>query len=96
MSIIPPEQLEGPNLIAQFIIEYRGRGHFLPYEDHSLIVRWLERAGSADELLLVLSDIIPDFYAKAGAQGKHPPALQRLDRKITQILEARVRHNMSL
>ena len=50
MSVIPPEQLDGPNLIAQFIIEYRGRGHFLPYDDNRFITKWLQLAGSADEL----------------------------------------------
>ena len=92
MSFIPPEHLDGPNLIAQFIIEYRGRGHFLPYDDHLLIKRWIADAGDADTLLLVLSDIIPKFFAAASAKGKHPPSLSRLNNKVCTILEAR-RHN---
>lgn len=88
MSFIPAEQLDGPNLIAQFIIEYRGRGHFLPYDDHLLLKRWIAEAGDADTLLLVLSDIIPKFFGVSAAQGKHPPSLSRLDRKVCKILKA--------
>ena len=94
MSYIPPEQLDGHNLITQFIIEYRGRGHFLPYDDNLLIKKWLVFAGDADTLLLILSEIVPKFFGAALAQGKHPPALQRLDRKVSTILEARVRNQM--
>lgn len=94
MSFIPPDQLDGPNLIAQFIVEYRGRGHFLPYDDHLLLKKWIEQAGDVDTLLLVLSDIIPKFFGTAAAQGKHPPSLARLDRKVGQILEARRKNQM--
>ncbi|RZA22457.1 MAG: hypothetical protein EOP10_15460 [Proteobacteria bacterium] len=89
MSFIPPEQLDGPNLIAQFIIEYRGRGHFLPYDDHLLLRRWLKDAGDADTLLLILSDLIPKFFATSTALGKHPPSLTRLDKKVCRILEVK-------
>lgn len=89
MSFIPPEQLDGPNLITQFILEYRGRGHFLPYDDHRIVKRWISAAGDADSLLLVLSDLIPKFFAASTALGKHPPSLSRLDKKVTKILESR-------
>ncbi len=96
MSFIPPDHLDGPNLIAQFIIEYRGRGHFLPYDDHLLVKKWIADAGDVDTLLLVLSDIIPKFFLSASTQGKHPPSLTRLDRKVGQILEARRKNQMPL
>ena len=95
MSFIPINQLEGPNLIAQFIIEYRGRGHFLPYDDHLLVKKWISEAGDVDTLLVVLSDIIPKFFQNAIAQGKHPPSLQRIDRKVSHILEARRKNHMA-
>ncbi len=92
MSFIPSEDLDGPNLIAQFIIEYRGRGHFLPYDDHLILKQWITKAGNAETLLLVLSDIVPNFFGKSAASGKHPPSLAKLDRKICKILEARQAH----
>ncbi len=92
MSFIPSDQLDGPNLIAQFIIEYRGRGHFLPYDDHQLLKKWIAQAGNVDELLLILSDIVPEFFKNSVAQGKHPPSLMRLDKKVCKILEARAQH----
>ncbi len=96
MSYIPTEQLDGANLIAQFIIEYRARGHFLPYDDHLLVKKWIGQAGDVDTLLLVLSDIIPKFFQGAAAQSKHPPALARLDRRVLQILKARRKNQMPM
>lgn len=89
MSFVPLKQLEGQSLIAHYIIEQRGRGHFLPYDEHRLIGRWLKAAGNdVDVLLLVLSDIVPAFYEKASARSQ-PPSLLILDRKVSKILEAR-------
>ncbi len=88
MSFLSPTFLEGQKLITQYIIEYRGRGHFLPYDDHRIIERWLELMPDADSLLLILSDLVPDFYAK-GAERSQPPSLARLDKKVRRILEAR-------
>ena len=88
MSYVPESHLQGQNLIVQYLIEYRGRGHFLPYDDHIIIRRWLEQCDDADTLLLILSDIIPPFYEKA-AHLSQPPALKRLDNKVSKILEAK-------
>ena len=96
MSYIPTEHLDGPNLIVQFIIEYRACGHFLPYDDHRLVKKWIAEAGDVDTLLVVLSDIIPKFFQGAAAQGKHPPALSRLDKKVLQILDARRKNQMPM
>lgn len=95
MSYIPTKQLEGAHLIAQYVIEYRGKGHFLPYDDHRIIGDWLKQCESADSLLLVLSDLIPEFYGKTRTSS-HPPSLSRLDVKVRNILKARSsRHKFS-
>lgn len=88
MSYLPVDNLSNLNLITHFIIEYRGRGHFLPYDEHRFISKWLDLAGDSDSLLLILSDIVPEFYEKHSSRS-HPPSLARLDRKVTQILAAR-------
>ncbi len=88
MSYVPESHLQGQNLIVQYLIECRGRGHFLPYDDHILIRRWLQQCEDADTLLLILADIIPPFY-EAAAHRSQPPSLKRLDQKITKILDAK-------
>ncbi len=85
MSYVSLDNLSDVSLITQFIIEYRGRGHFLPYTEHKFITKWLDLAGNTDNLLLILADIVPDFYARH-ATRMHPPSLQRIDRKVSQIL----------
>lgn len=88
MSYIPPEQLQGAALIVQYVIDLRAKGHFLPYDEHRIINKWIAAAGDADTLLLILADLLPDFYGKA-QNRTHPPSLSRLDKKVTQILDTR-------
>jgi hypothetical protein len=88
VSYIPPEQLQGSALIVQYVIDLRAKGHFLPYDEHRIISKWLKAADDADTLLLILADLLPDFYAK-GQNRTHPPSLSRLDKKVTQILDTR-------
>jgi hypothetical protein len=88
LSYIPPENLQGSALIVQYVIDCRAKGHFLPYDEHRIISKWLISAQDADILLLILADLLPNFYAK-GQNRTHPPSLSRLDKKITQILNTR-------
>jgi len=93
LSYIPSEQLQGSALIAQYVIDLRAKGHFLPYDEHRIINKWLAAADDADTLLLILADLLPPFYTKA-QNRTHPPSLSRLDKKVTQILDTR-RHRES-
>ncbi|NRA64369.1 MAG: hypothetical protein HRU19_07785 [Pseudobacteriovorax sp.] len=95
MTFIPDKHLNGRNLIAQFILLHRKRGLFLPYSEYSYIDKWLALAESDDQLLLVLSDIIPYFY-KARADWTHPPSLKLVDQKICRILMAKSRRRLEL
>lgn len=88
MSYIPPKQLDKENLIVQYVVSSRGKGHFLPYDEYYIIKKWLQAADSAESLLLVLSEILPDFYQKSGSK-RLPPSLSRLDKKISAILDVK-------
>lgn len=60
------EELTPEELIARYIIEVRGKGHFLAYEDHDILKNWVSLAGgSSDKLLLILSDILPSHFEKS-------------------------------
>lgn len=56
-DILPAE------LIARFVLECKGQGQFLPYEDYSIINEWLNAAHNVDELLLILDDVLPKFFS---------------------------------
>jgi hypothetical protein len=90
MSYMNPDHLQGPALIVQYVIDLRGKGHFLPYDEHLILKKWLTAATDVDDLLLILADLLPPFYEKA-QNRTHPPSLSRLDKKVTQILDTRRR-----
>ena len=65
MSILELDKLSKEELIAQFIIESKETGFFLLYSDYDLISIWLKEAGDdPDMVLLVLSEILPDYIKK--------------------------------
>ena len=62
------DELSLEELIARFIIESKGRGHFLAYEDHDIVKNWVKAAESdTDRLLLILDDILPKYFKKSKA-----------------------------
>lgn len=63
MSYIDLEHASPEELITLFVIQCRGAGGlFLPYSDHQIVAEWLQAAGDADELLVVLSEALPDYF----------------------------------
>lgn len=65
MSILELDNLSKEELIAQFIIESKEKGFFLLYSDYDLISVWLKEAGDdPDMVLLVLSEMLPDYIEK--------------------------------
>ena len=55
-----PDNKETPqSLIADFVLECKGKGSFLPYVDYSIIEEWIKVSQNIDELLLILSDVLP-------------------------------------
>ena len=73
------------NLITQYVLECKGKGNFLPYVDYQLISGWLKDAKDVDELLLVLSDVLPDYF---GDDGKNKQ-LSGVDKRVKAGLKER-------
>ena len=69
MSLLELDKLSPDNLIVQYVVECRGQGHFLRYEDYGLISNWLKIAGDPDVLLLVLADILPGYFDASRRSG---------------------------
>ena len=75
MSFVDLDTLSPADLIAQYVLECRGQGLFLPYADYQVIAEWLGAVGDADALLLILSDVLPPFFGGQKAAGKRPGSL---------------------
>lgn len=88
MSLIDPDLLADQQLITQYILECRGRGHFLPYKDYEIIRHWLTLCPDANRLLLLLSEILPQHFERFRDQP-FPPGLQSVDRQVTRCLSQR-------
>lgn len=74
--------------VVQYILELRALGHFLPYQDYEIVTAWVDAATSEDELLLVLSEILPPFFAKVPPGGK-PKSLSSVNRKVLKALKTK-------
>lgn len=76
------ENLSSPELIAQFVLECRGTGTVLPYDDYSIIQEWMAILPNTEHLLLILADVLPTYFA--GKAGKTPRGLKGARRRILQ------------
>ena len=75
------DNLSDAEMVAQYVLECRGSGTVLPYGDLALIRDWLEQAKSAERLLLILSDLLPEHFAKS--QGRNTaPSLAAINRLV--------------
>ena len=73
------ETLTPEELIATFVIESKGSGHFLAYEDHDIVRNWVKTAkGDTDRLLLILSEIIPAYFNRPNNNSKRLAGINRL------------------
>lgn len=75
-------------LIAEYILQCKGQGQFLGYDEYAVIEEWLSSAGNPDVLLLALSEIIPERYAEDRRKGRKPRALTSLREKVLRGLRS--------
>jgi hypothetical protein len=74
-----PDNKETPqSLIADFVLECKGKGSFLPYVDYSIIEEWIKVSQNIDELLLILSDVLPEYFNGEKASGKQLAGVNKL------------------
>ncbi len=86
MSLVSYEDLNPEQLISQYVLECRGKGNMIALNDHYIISEWLKAAPSSDKLLLVLADILPEYFAKR-ADKSQPPSLKGLQKKVLKKLK---------
>lgn len=90
MSFMDVDQLSPLDLITQYVLEVRGRGHFVTREESSVIQSWLDLAGNQPEIvILVLAEIFPDRLAKALAAKRKNVTMAGINRSVRKKLEER-------
>ena len=89
MSIIDINSMTPCGLVAQYIVEMLGNGHFLSRDDYSRVEDWLSKAGTTDELLGVLDDVLPKRLEKARASGKKVFSLSSVCKTVEKRLADR-------
>lgn len=92
MSIIDVNEISDVGLVAQYVVELFGHGHFLSREDYSKIQNWLKLANSTDDLLLVLDDVLNKKIEKSRGAGKKVFSLS----SIQKTVERRIMDQRSL
>lgn len=73
--------------IVDYVLELRGQGHFLPYQDYEVIAGWTREAASEDDLILVLSEVLPGFFEVS--VGSRPKSLVSVNKKVLKALKTR-------
>ncbi len=90
MSFMDVDQLSSLDLVTQYIMEVRGRGHFVTREETSVIQSWLDLAeNKAEVVILVLEEIFPDRLAKALAANRKNVTMAGINRSVRKKLEDR-------
>lgn len=69
-------------LISSFVLELRGQGTQLPYDDYCIIQSWLKKCHDSDHLLLVLDELLPAFFQNK----KYTPSLRKIDPAVTRAI----------
>ena len=70
MSFSDPESMTPAELVAQYVLGLKGSALFLPYQDYAVIEEWLKNSRDVDELLLLLSEVLPNLFD--GGSRKKP------------------------
>lgn len=87
MSIVDLPTLSPRELILHYILSCRNDGITLPYSDFEIIETWLrEIECDADSLLLILSDILPKYFASDHKRKMLKGLKKTVSQKIKQHL----------
>ncbi|MBI2603603.1 MAG: hypothetical protein HYW48_11175 [Deltaproteobacteria bacterium] len=93
MSILELTTLSPQETILHYVMECRNDETTLPYTDLELIECWLEAIEKdGDALLLILSDILPEYFAKK----KRARSLRGLKLKVLKKIREYKNHNSSV
>lgn len=64
--------------ITQLILECKGTGTFLPYSDYSIINEWIKNSASKDELMIILAEVLPEYFSGDRGNKKRLAGINKL------------------
>lgn len=90
MSFYDIDTAHPQDLIVSYILDLTRQGCFLPYGDYHIVGEWLERVeGNTDELLLVLSEVLPKYFAVNSLKQGRFRSLAGVRKLVLSRLESR-------
>lgn len=87
MTLLNLDALGPAELISQYVIQLRGKGHTLPYDDYEFINQWLNTGIDSEQLLLVLSDILPELYENEDSAKRIPSSLRKVHKRVMKKIQ---------
>ncbi|MFK7872251.1 MAG: hypothetical protein AB8C84_03635 [Oligoflexales bacterium] len=80
------DELPVHEMIGQYVLELRGKGVCLPFQDYHIIQGWVRAAqGHNEQLLSLVEDRLSKYYE--GKQDR-PPSLKRVDASILKEIHS--------
>jgi len=64
--------------ITQLILECKGSGTFLPYSDYALINEWIKKSSNREELMIILSEVLPEYFTGDNGSKKRLSGVNKL------------------
>ncbi len=64
MSFMDLSAARPQEIVSQYLLELKGKGTMLSYADVEVVEAWLAAAPVLDDLLVVLSEFAPVYFAK--------------------------------
>ena len=86
MSIIDINSMTPSGIVAQYVIELLGTGHFLSRDDYTRLEGWLKISQSTDDLLLILDEVLPLRIEKSRESGKKVISLSSVHKTVEKLL----------
>ncbi len=70
--------------LTRFITEFRGKGHFLPYEDIEVVKNWatLSNGLNPDKVILLLAELLEPYQSDS-----KPVSLRAIDKKFQKKIQ---------
>ena len=87
MSIVDFSKISTKALVVQYVLDCSNAGFMLPYDDYEIIETWLQKTRDVDELLLILSDLLPRYFERRVAKGGRPGSLKGIHRAVLKKIK---------
>ncbi|MEY4631734.1 MAG: hypothetical protein RIQ81_1854 [Pseudomonadota bacterium] len=85
MSFMDLSAARPQEVISQYLLELKGKGTMLSYSDHEVVEAWLSAAPALDDLLVVLSEFAPAYFARDPSPRSLGGLKNRVLKRLAQL-----------